>query len=181
MIARKKEILREHFILVTDGQVEYKVIQECDKIINGNEIQFKYVTTYIIGEFGDLSVGAQFSRNCGNEMIEVKSEDVWKKYIAAEESDFLELDNIDSINSVQMFNEKYSSLFDATKQNCPGTKGDEELARKYNDLLNGLQETQDFDLATKTRIERLTGMATGAIENVFDNAKLTAMKYDIGP
>lgn len=114
-------------------------------------------------------------------MIEVKSEDVWKKYIAAEESDFLELDNIDSINSVQMFNEKHSSLFDTTKQNCPGTKGDEELARKYNDLLNGLQETQDFDLATKTRIERLTGMATGAIENVFDNAKLTAMKYDIGP
>ena len=60
-------------------------------------------------------------------MIEIKCEDDWKKYISAEESDFLELDNIDSINSVQMFNEKYSSLFDATKQRILGTKGNEEL------------------------------------------------------
>ena len=29
---------------------------------------------------------------------------------------------------------------------------------------------------TKTRIERLTGMATGAIENVFDIAQLTSLK-----
>ena len=37
-------------------------IKRCDEIINNNKIQFKFVSIYLIGKEGNLSVGAPFCR-----------------------------------------------------------------------------------------------------------------------
>ena len=43
---------RGHLIIVTNGEVS-----ENDKFINDNNIQFKFVSVYVIGTGGNLSVG----------------------------------------------------------------------------------------------------------------------------
>ena len=64
---------REHLIIVTDGHVGEYDIRESDKLMNQYNIQFKFVSVYIIGSGGNLSVGAPFCRGCPNRTIHVLS------------------------------------------------------------------------------------------------------------
>ena len=54
---------REHLLIVTDGEVPNSCIDKSTKLINDNNIKFKYVTTFIIGEGSNLSVGAPYCRD----------------------------------------------------------------------------------------------------------------------
>ena len=70
---------RDHLIIVTDGSVSEKDIDITDKLIQENNIKFKFVSVYIIGPDGDLSVGAPFCRGCPNRTIHVIDANTRKK------------------------------------------------------------------------------------------------------
>ena len=42
--------------------------------MNNNNIQFKFVSVYVIGTEGNLSVGAPFCRGCPNRTIQIINE-----------------------------------------------------------------------------------------------------------
>ena len=73
------ESYREHLLIVTDGIVKKSCIDESTLIIQNNNIKFKYVTTFIIGDGSNLSVGAPYCRDCPNVTYSIKSENERKK------------------------------------------------------------------------------------------------------
>ena len=56
-IAKAIKEYREHLVIITDGEVEEDSINESTRILKEENIKFKYVTTFIIGNKGNLSVG----------------------------------------------------------------------------------------------------------------------------
>ena len=68
-IAKENPNHREHLIIVTDGCVNNKDIDECDRFLSKENIKFKFVSVYMIGRQADRSVGAPFCRNCPNKNI----------------------------------------------------------------------------------------------------------------
>ena len=68
-IAKENPNHREHLIIVTDGCVNSKDIDECDRFLSKENIKFKFVSVYMIGRQADQSVGAPFCRNCPNKNI----------------------------------------------------------------------------------------------------------------
>lgn len=168
-------IVKDHLILITDGRVTPKSIKNSDDLIKKSKLQFKYVTTYIIGSKGDLSVGAPFARGCGSKTIHITHKSR-REIVGANVTDFNSLQEIDSINNIDQFNEKFNSLFNATKQKMIGTNGDPQLKMKFermNKRINSGNANPDYN----RKIGALIRMASGAILNVFDNDKITAMNF----
>jgi hypothetical protein len=61
----------EQLIIVTDGDVYPKDIDKCDELVTENNIQFSYVSVYIIGDDGNESVGCPFCRGCPGSTIKI--------------------------------------------------------------------------------------------------------------
>lgn len=167
---------REHLILVTDGCVDSGSIGRSDSILRSNNIQFQYVTTYVIGSGGDLSVGAPFGRGCGSETIEIKSDGQRRVIKGANASDFSVLDQIDNINSLDQFKQNSGAIFSATKQKMIGTAGDQSLRSKFENLKNRLKNAGCLVTKADQILSILIGMASGTIENVFDIKIISAME-----
>ena len=68
-IAKENPNYREHLIIVTDGSVNSQCIDECDKFLAKENIEFKFVSVYMIGRQADESVGASFCRNSPNKNV----------------------------------------------------------------------------------------------------------------
>ena len=73
-LAQESPNHREHLIIVTDGCASQYDIDECDKYLLQNNIKFKYVSVYVIGKGGNMSVGAPFCRNCPSKTIIIHDE-----------------------------------------------------------------------------------------------------------
>ncbi|KAK8898415.1 hypothetical protein M9Y10_000702 [Tritrichomonas musculus] len=178
-LIQNKDIPREHLILVTDGQISSELVKKCDQIIQSNNISFKYVTTYIIGRGGNTSISAAFERNCSSIIIPINDsgEEIKELIIMTDESDFLVLDEIDSIKSISSFKEKYKSLMHATVQKMKGTEGDYELKTKYTNLYERFRKRGflDQDHSVKAKIEILIKAASGGLQDTFDLREITAM------
>lgn len=171
-----RSIPREHLILVTDGQVDSGSIQQSDSILRSGNVQFKYVTTYVIGSGGDLSVGAPFGRGCGSETVEVKSNGQRRVIKGANASDFNVLDQIDNISSLDQFKRNSGAIFSATKQKMIGTSGDPSLRSKFENLKNRLKSAGCLVAKADQILSILIGMASGTLQNVFDINTISAME-----
>ena len=68
-IAKENPNYREHLIIVTDGSVNSQCIDECDKFLAKENIEFKFISVYMIGRLADESVGAPFCRNSPNKNV----------------------------------------------------------------------------------------------------------------
>ncbi|KAK8850292.1 hypothetical protein M9Y10_018421 [Tritrichomonas musculus] len=174
-LAENNSIPRDHLILVTDGKVTHSDIEICDTIIGNNNIRFKYVTTYVIGSGGDLSVGTSFSRDCESKTFEIKPNSK-RVFIGATEIDFAVLDSVDQINDNNQFKANFESLFNATKQKMMGTPGNENLRNKFESLKERIALSGNLDSESDRKISVLIGMASGTIKNIFDIDTICAMK-----
>ena len=68
-IAKENPNYREHLIIVTDGSVNSQCIDECDRFLAKENIEFKFVSVYMIGRQANESVGAPFCRNSPNKNV----------------------------------------------------------------------------------------------------------------
>ena len=174
VLERNESIPREHLILVTDGHIDGGDIDNCDKIVQRKKIKFKYVTTYIIGPNGDLSVGAPFARECGSVTYEVL-ESGTRTIEGAKCHDFSELENIDSIRNIKEFNAKYIALRNATKQKMIGREKDMDLLGKYERLRERLQKSVQMDPETIRRLNVLIRLSSGELRNIFNDKDITVL------
>lgn len=175
-LAYNSSLPREHLILVTDGCVNSGSIEKSDSILRSHNIHFKYVTTYVIGSGGDLSVGAPFGRGCGSETVEVKSNGQRRVIKGANASDFHVLDQIDNISSLDQFKRNSGAIFSATKQKMIGTSGDPSLRSKFENLKNRLKSAGCLVAKADQILSILIGMASGTLQNVFDINTISAME-----
>lgn len=171
----------EHLILVTDGMVGSGSVQESDSIMRRCNFVFRYVTTYVISNNGDLSVGAPFARGCGSHTIHVTSNGSERRINGANSVDFRILDSIDNIISIAQFRNSFRQIFAATKQKMIGSTGDHNLKAKFENLKTRLLRDQGGSLHPKADqiLAILINMASGSHQNVFSISSITAMEDTI--
>ena len=76
IIKKEKSSGCEHLVIVTDGMVDTDSIDKSDKRMNNYGISrtpLLYVSSYIIGDEGDLSVSARYCRSCLNKTYHINS------------------------------------------------------------------------------------------------------------
>jgi len=142
---------REHLIIVTDGGVSERDIRESDNLMQKYNIQFKFVSVYIVGRGGNLSVGAPYCRGCPNRSIHVLDAKNRIKGPSLSLDEIKAFDQLPSINSINQFNNLYDKLYSAIKAKQLGKNGDNNLMSKLNALksriintISGQQKT-DFE------------------------------------
>ena len=164
----------EHLIIVTDGEVSKEDIDECDKLVKMYNIQFSYVSVYIIGNGGNESVGCPFCRGCPGVTYKIDNNGNEKKLAAISLEDKKELENINNINSWNSFKNKYLNLFNAIRAECLGKEQNEDLKKKLNSLKSRINdfgaERNDFDI----KFKKLYDMADGKIRDVNAAESITA-------
>ena len=192
-IALEEKDIREHLIIITDGSVSLESIQKSDKRMIDNNIQFQFVSTYIIlpddpslpPEYKvkpDLSVGAPYSRNCQNETIYIKAENDEEILASLSHEDINALDDIDNINSYEKFIKQYTHLDNAFQALSLGRKDfDPNLITKleslYDRVHKGLNTEQEEDFTKKFNV--LKGMVAGALEKNFSPEDIAAAKKNV--
>ena len=144
---------REHLIIVTDGKVNEKYIKRSDELMKKYNIQFKFVSVYIIGNGGNLSVGAPFCRGCPNRSIQVLDKNNRKSGPTLNLEEISAFNNLDKLNSLNQFNNTYDKLLSAIKAKQLGRNCDNELCEKLKllkeKILKSLNEQQKKDFEIK--------------------------------
>lgn len=56
----------KHLVIITDGNVSDEEINEVDKLMEDRNYNYEFVSVYIIGDKGDMSIGAPFCRRTPN-------------------------------------------------------------------------------------------------------------------
>jgi DNA-directed RNA polymerase subunit RPC12/RpoP len=118
-----------HLILITDGEIEVNGIDECDAAIIKNNINFGFVSVFIIGRniSMNLSVQAAFCRNCGSRVIVLKEDKLYKEVepeVVISAEDHALLNTISNINTFDELTQTYDGLIQALTARVIGKKGD---------------------------------------------------------
>ena len=169
---------REHLLIVTDGKVELIDIKESTDLLEKNNIKFKYVTTFIIGDEGNLSVGAPYCRDCPNVTYEIKYKNDRKKLVTLLPEDIQTLDEIIMINNYQEFCEKYDNIDRAIQSKMLGADIDQELIQKLETIKKNIEqniskdELEEFNRKWKS----LYNMSSGYINETFSIDEIAAAK-----
>ena len=116
-------------------------------------IQFKFVSIYVVGKDGDLSVGAPYCRDCPNRTIQILDKNTRIKGPTLTAEEIKAFNRINKINSLDEFNNIYEKLFSVIKAKQLGKDADKELLDNL-DLLNkriikDLDEQQKKDFESK--------------------------------
>lgn len=139
-------------VIVTDGQVPLKSIDQCDTLISEHKMKFKQVTAYLVGSEADLSVVCPFIRYSPTNIVVVTSEGesaVTKNITFLSEEDIAVIENVSTISNFAQFDRAYESLERVLRARTIGTSGDAKL--------------KDAMIAMQSRIIRSSGIdANGA-------------------
>ena len=127
---------REHLIIVTDGEVPENCIKKCDDIMSQSNIQFKFISVYVVGtsQTVNLSVGAPFCRACPNKTIQVIDANNRIRGPTLSLDEIAAFNQIPNINSINQFNTLFNKLFSVIKAKQLGKNCDNDLVIKLNDL-----------------------------------------------
>ena len=163
----------QHLIIVTDGKVKTRDIDESDKRVEKYGLQYSYVSTYIIGRGGNESVGCPFSRGCPGVTIIIDENGKERQQASLSREDQKALEQINSIKNWNTFNTKYQNLFRAIRAKCLGRNADNDLKNKLNKLKERIIDAGSSQNDFNTKFNNLYRMADGQIRNV-ENAKTAA-------
>ena len=131
-----------------------------------NNIEFKFVSIYVIGKKGNLSVGAPFCRGCPNKTIQILEKER-KKGPTLSLDDLNTFNKINTINSYNEFSNLYDKLTSVIKAKQLGKNEDKDLMNKLNSLYKriikslNVEQKEDFEKNWK----KLYEMAMNGIHN----------------
>jgi len=161
------------FILISDGEVCNRDVDELDKTISQNIDNFKcnYTEVYLLGNGANLSVACPFTRFNQSKTI-VKKPNQTDQIIAVSDEDLKTIDEIDSINTLEEFNSKYDSLEKAFIARFLGTDGDKELRKSV--LLMQKRINSDNAKRAENKNERINDLVM--VEKNYEEAKNEAIR-----
>lgn len=174
----KISTVKDHLIIVTDGDVNSGAIDRSDEIMKANKIEFKFVTTFIIGT-GSLSVGAPYSRGCQNVTYSIKKPGSRQVEATLSANDIEALKNIGMINNYSQFLQQYNNLDSAIQAIMLGKKDDPAVKQnlislKDRIIKSGIDKTQLNDFNQK--YQSLMNMADGALRDKYTLEDIAAAK-----
>ena len=144
---------REHLIIVTDGEVDEEDIRSSDQLMNNNNIKFQFVSVYVVGRGGNLSVGAPFCRGCPNRTIHIIDANTRVNGPSLSLDEIAAYKRLPNISSFSEFKSLYDKLFSTIKAKQLGKKGDNDMMNKLQDLksriINSVNETEKNDFENK--------------------------------
>ena len=105
----------EHLIIVTNGRVGSKDIDESDQKVFQYGLKYRFVSFCIIGNEGDESVGCPYTRNTISVTYLVDNFGNEKSITSISREDRKALESIDYINNWKTFESKYDNLFNAMR------------------------------------------------------------------
>ena len=158
---------REHLIIVTDGKVGEGSIRRSDELMQTYNIKFQFVSVYVVGRGGNLSVGAPFCRGCPNRTIHVLDANNRINGPSLSLDEIAAFNSINNINSISDFNNKFNKLYSAIKAKQLGKSGDTDIKNKLsslkNRIINNLNGTAKADFEKKWN--DLNEMATNGVHD----------------
>ena len=169
---------REHLLIVTDGGVNYKCVQKTTEKLADKNIKFKFVSTFIIGDGDNLSVGAPFCRNCENITYSIKSNGKKKVLASLLKEDLESLEKIDSLKNYDEFIEHFNNLEKAIQAKMIGLEPDYELIKKLDSLNKRLEKTINPEKLTdyNNKFNILNNWASGKYKTLFTIDSISAAK-----
>ena len=134
-------------------------------------IKFQCVTTFIIGDGGNLSVGAPYTRGSQSKTFHIHDNGSRESLVSLNQRDLQALENIDRISTYSQFIQNYDNLDAAIQAKMLGASADSTLQSQLNQLQqrvsrSGMDSSQQSDFNTK--IHQLLNMASGCLRNTFD-------------
>ena len=132
---KHKKVIYNEFILITDGEIYQKDVEQCSELIEKNKTNFttNYVEIYLIGkkDSTNLSIACPFTRYSPSKTILKSPEEKEDKIINEVSSDDLNiLKKMKEISTLVDFNKNYESLEKAFIARLLGTSGDIELRKE---------------------------------------------------
>lgn len=132
---KHKKVIYNEFILITDGEIYQKDVEQCSELIEKNKTNFttNYVEIYLIGkkDSTNLSIACPFTRFSPSKTILKSPEEKEDKIINEVSSDDLNiLKKMKEISTLVDFNKNYESLEKAFIARLLGTSGDIELRKE---------------------------------------------------
>ena len=154
--ANKQSLKREHLMIVTDGQVNESEIEKCDDLMKNYNIKFKYVTIYIVGDYGDLSVGAPFCRDCPNQTIHIKNEKERESFNTLSKIELNLFNKMEEISTYEDFEKNFEKLEKVIKAKVLGKNGDITIKNKLEkiekEIMKNLNENNKIEFLKKISI-----------------------------
>ena len=174
--------IHEHLLIVTDGCVNGASIDRADLKMKSSGILFQYVTTFVIGSGGDLSVSAPYQRGCPNKTFVIRNNDEMKPVSFLSSDDLNALQSIHNISDYNKFVDCYDNLLNAITAMTLGTTGNPDIKgelsslneRVINSEINDVQK-EDFN----KKLNILIKMSDGILRNTFttDSIEVTKKAY----
>lgn len=150
--AIKKYEFTGHLILITDGEVLSRSIDNCDSIMNGLS-PIKSADIYIIGNNANMSVSCPFTRTCPHDIIIYKNSEIPDQLIISQQDIDL-LAGIDSISDIVTFDKQYDSILKALTARMMGRqdtdiKIHDQIVRLQNRLRREFLCKQSYNIDEK--------------------------------
>jgi len=168
----------KHLMIITDGNVSDYEINEVDEIMEDKNYNFEFVSVYIIGDEGDLSVGAPFCRRTPNKTYIKKneSETEFKEMATLNKEDMMILEKIEKYDNYSDFMDNYHKIKNAVQAKCIGTLKNKELENKLETLFNNISQKQQNNLDEEffKRKNILIGMTQGSLQKAFTIENINA-------
>jgi hypothetical protein len=129
LVSMKIDYKKYHMILITDGEIEVDEIDRCDEGVKRNNIDFAFVTVFIVGRniATNLSIQAAFCRNCGSRVVTLKDDKLYKEVepeVQVSVEDQRLLNEVSKINTYEELTKLFDGLLRALTARMIGSKGD---------------------------------------------------------
>lgn len=142
-----------HLILITDGDVNNESIDACDRMLDRDAI--KRADIYIVGDNANMSVSCPFTRTCPHRIRVFKNEHL-EEDISVQSDDIALLENLETIASMEMFDESYERILRALTSRMMGRQDtDVKIHDQIVRLQNRLRKAFLDDSADVQMLEEL--------------------------
>ena len=173
----EKENNFKHLVIITDGQVGPFNIKTADEEMENINISFDFVSVYILGPNGNLSVGAPFCRNIPNKTFAKKFEDdPYEELMTLSLEDLHIINNLENYDNYNDFMDNYNKILNALQAKCIGMSENVELEKRLQSVINTIKNKDqiiDKDLFNQ-RTHALLSVAKGALKDTFTLDRIRA-------
>ena len=179
IIEEEKNNNCRHLVIITDGNVGECEISEADEKVKNINYSFDFVSVYILGNEGDLSVGSPFCRATPNKTYKKACpQDKFTELITLSSDDIETLQNLENYDNYEEFINNYDKIYNAVQAKCLGTS-DSYLKEKLEKMFKKITENNiniDLNLLNQKK-EILIRMTEGSIKNAFTLDQIKAANF----
>jgi hypothetical protein len=166
-------------VLITDGEVGVKSIDQCDAFLKTHSLSFTSVAGFIIGSEGNLSVLCPFTRTCPHTICTITGAGTPVEIVRVSVADQAILAQIGEIRTMKAFTTSYDSLKRALTARTLGTVGDRVLRDQVIDMQNRIVRSLGMGMPEVGPALR-SALESGRLEEALEYGSQLVGAHEIG-